>query len=113
MKCSVVLNQKEYEIKYDFNAICTIEEKMGKGIHALMSEDAGFFSLTRVLIWAGIRHSNPNLTIEIVGNWIFEETKKGKTTNDFTEIAVQSLINSGVLGKVDGDVGENLPIETK
>jgi hypothetical protein len=106
MKYTVILDKKEYELKYDFNAVCSIEDEAGKGIHALMNEDSGFFSLTRILIWAGIKHVNSNITLEIVGNWIFEELKNGKTTNEFTEIAVNALVKSGVMGKVEG---ENLP----
>ena len=57
-------------LRYDVNSICELEEKTGKGLFKLIAEESIGFSLIRGLIWAGLKHRNRGLTLDIVGLWI-------------------------------------------
>jgi len=109
----VNLNNQDMELRYDYNSVCDIEDKTGKGIQSLIHEDAGFFSLCRVLLWAGLRHKIGTLQISIVGNWLYDEIKKGKEVSEYMEKCMKELVASGVLGEPlkDGeDMGEIIPV---
>jgi hypothetical protein len=100
------LNNQDMELRYDFNSICAIEERSGKGIHSLMKEDVAGLNLLRLLVWAGLRWKNPNISIDIVGTWIGQEIKKGSKIDYFAEKSMKALIDSGVLGNMDENVVE-------
>lgn len=95
----IQLNNQEFELRYDFNAICAMEEKMGKGIHAIMQEDSAGLNVIRMLVWAGLRHSVPGIKIDIVGTWIFEEIKNNKNLEEISQKCIEALMQSGILGK--------------
>lgn len=107
------LNNRDMELKYDFNAMCAIEEKTGKGIQTLINENVAIFSLCRLLIWAGLRHLNPSLGIDIVGSWIHEEFKKGVGIEDFAVLYSKALMESGLFERQNENepVGEIVPVD--
>lgn len=60
---AVVLNEKEYHLAFDMNAMCDMEEKYGsmeKAFSALSSE-AGMKDL-RFMLWKALQHSAPEMT---------------------------------------------------
>ena len=59
---------KEYTLILDMNAMSDFEEATGKAIHAI-GADMSMKEL-RALIWACMRHSEPDLTPEDVGRMI-------------------------------------------
>lgn len=113
------LNNQDLELKYDVNSICALEEKTGKGLFALIDAQNIGFSTVRNLIWAGLRSKNPALTVEIVGNWIYEDIKKGMTFDKYFENVMKALEESGLTNSKDKDdinlkestVGENIPTQ--
>ena len=103
----VELNNQEMELKYDYNSICAMEEKMGKGINAIMQEDSAGLNMIRVLLWAGLRHAYPTLKIDTVGTWIFEEIKKGSNKLEIiSKKCMEALVQSGILGDKTVNQGE-------
>ena len=106
----VRLNNQDMELKFNVNEVCALEEKSGKGIMALLSEQNIGFNVIRLLIWAGLRHKQQNLIIETVGNWLQSAIENGETLNNLTEQATKALTESGILGKVENsEVGEMNP----
>lgn len=109
------LNNQEMELKYDMNSICELEAKSGKGLFSMLNEDNLGFNLIRLLTWAGLRHKNRGLTLDIVGIWLGEEFKNGINFDYFFEHIMKALNESGLLGKEDIDnknneVGEINPV---
>jgi len=70
----VVLQGKEYNLRLDFNAICSFEKETGKGFlqfaNALVKDGPTSMQMSeaRALIWAGILHENKYLKIDDIGD---------------------------------------------
>jgi hypothetical protein len=95
---SIKLGKDEKNIRYDFNALCDLEEKAKMGISRLMEEYAGF-NVLRLLIWAGNKHENRGLTLDMVGLWIQEYLEEDGTLEELYSKILDELMNSGVMGK--------------
>ena len=55
----------------DFNALCRVEEVTG--VSLLVGQPAfSSMRMMRALVWAGLLHQDPTLTLEFVGNLIQE-----------------------------------------
>ena len=109
---NIILNNQEFKLKYDVNAICYIEEKAGKGITSLLEYNNIGFNLIRLLVTGGIKHQVPNIHPEMVGNFLQELINKGETFDTLFEKCCIALKESGILGKNDKDntiVGEIVP----
>lgn len=91
-----------HTLKYGYNAICDLEESVGKPIQVLFSEESVGLSTIRMLLWTGLRWKNNGLTKQQVG-LICEDLIENGTFQEVGKQAVQLLANS--LGKGDG-VGE-------
>ena len=72
---TIELGGKERHLKYDLNAIAEIGERLDitisfeNFVKDLMSTQIPFSAL-RVILWAGLRHEDPDLTPEQVGAWV-------------------------------------------
>jgi len=104
---TIELGGKERNIRFDSNSICELEEKAGMGIPALLSESNMGFNTLRLLLWAGCRHENKGLTLDMIGIWMeryFEQegeefnfmTLFEKVSEEFQNCtAVKKLIGRG------------------
>lgn len=64
------LDEKSYTIRFDYNAICDIEELSGIPISRLLNENsAGTFTM-RYLLWGGLKWKNNGLTKAEAGRLI-------------------------------------------
>ncbi len=75
----VYLGGRNRVIRYDFNALCDLEESLGvTGLVELQQRftDLGMRAI-RAFTWAGVLHEEPDATIEQVGAWIGQLPKGG------------------------------------
>lgn len=66
----VLADGKERSLRYDFNALIAIEERLGISLDTLQELMAGpgrKLSAIRDLLWAGLVHEDKALTVEAVG----------------------------------------------
>lgn len=77
---------KSRNLLFNFNAICELEEEIGRPITHLQDSNIGFREI-RALLWAGLRHEDPSLTIEDAGNLINE----AESIQYVTETVVEAL----------------------
>lgn len=61
------LEDKSYTLKYDYNAICDMEELSGKPIQSLFSETEIGLNSVRILLWGGLKWKNNGITKQQVG----------------------------------------------
>lgn len=109
----VELGGKTRLLRYDYNAVCEIEEQFGKGISAIFANDQAGFRSVRIILWAGLRWKDPGITLQRVGQMLNEEVKNGTSLEEIFKIAFKALNKSGVFGKkadVD-DTDEDEPEE--
>ena len=88
----VELGGKTRNIRYNFNALCDVEEATGKSI----TEISGLSSI-RVLLWAGLRWEDKGLTAQRVGMWIEEYLTEGGEMDDLVNAAMKALSSTGIM----------------
>lgn len=60
---------KKRVLRYDINALCTLEERAGLSLSEVMLGNPGVSTL-RLLVWAGLLHMTEDATPEEVGEWM-------------------------------------------
>lgn len=66
---TIELDGRERVLRYDLNALCLFEESTKQGVREAL-QDLRMASI-RALLWAGLIHEDPLLTIEDVGKMEF------------------------------------------
>lgn len=104
----IELDGKTRLLRFNFNTVSELEERLGKGIIAVLTQDQIGFNLTRTLYWAGLKWKDRGLTIERTGQMLQKEVEeKGASLETLMEPVVNALMKSGLLGKVDEDTEED------
>lgn len=89
---------KKRNLKFNFNAICNFEEATGKSIASLGETKEFKMSDLRALLWAGLVHEDPDLTIEEAGE-LFDYAESFQYVSEKITEAVNLGINGGNEGK--------------
>jgi hypothetical protein len=61
---------KPRALLYDFNALAEFEDATGWSIGEALIGHGDSAKMLRALLWCGLLHETPNLTIEEVGSWL-------------------------------------------
>lgn len=99
----VELGGKTRILKYDFNAICDIEERTGKGVAAIFSEQNVGFNTIRLFLWAGLKWKIPGLQPQQVGQWLQQEAEQGRQPISFMQPILVALKRAKILREVTPD----------
>ena len=79
-------------MKFDFDAIVSFEKAAGMTLTAVSFHQLGFF-LLQTLVWAGLKHEDPQLTESATGKLlnklITEKTKTFEQIGDDLQAALQ------------------------
>jgi hypothetical protein len=89
---------KPRPVRFSWTAICDFEEAYKKSLPKAFSEDVGPRLLTYVA-WVGMRHAEPNLTLDQVKARINRYLENGGDIGQLSTDLVKALVDSGVLGK--------------
>ena len=94
MKKSVTIElDKARNLRYGINALCTIEELLGKPITALDLSRVSIKDL-RTILYAGLVHEDTDLTPEKVGSLIDDYSDMETITNKLGEAFTLAFGNS-------------------
>ena len=98
---NIEIGGKTKRLRYDFNAVADIEEKSGRGLGDLFSEqNIGLYSI-RLLLWGGLKWEDPGLTVERTGQMIQEYIEDGNTLEDLIPHIEEAINKSGLFGGGD------------
>jgi hypothetical protein len=97
----IELDGKARLLRFDFNTVSELEERLGRGIIGVLTKEQVGFNMTRSLYWAGLKWKDRGLTVERTGQMLQKEVENGKSLNDLMEPVVNALMKSGLLGKID------------
>ena len=87
----VELGASEYSVKYDINALCSLEQELGnKSLQEIFSSDSLNFSWIRSVLWAGLLHGDAKITPKKVGRMLDNHFESGGSL----EAVVQSLMGA-------------------
>lgn len=97
MYVEVTFGDQVKQLRYDFNAISDLEEKFGKGIAVIVSEEQVGFRALRLFYWAGLKHKDPGLTVQRVGQMLQKKVEEGETIESLFVPVMKALEKSGLL----------------
>ncbi len=81
-------------MRYTLNSLCDIEDRAGMPIDRLMNRQ---FSATRLLLWAGLRREQPELTVREAGDLIGEALQGGDSLERIIDLCAQGLRDAGLI----------------
>lgn len=84
------------DLRYDFNALADLEEKAGQGVGSLFSEGRLGFNTIRLLVWAGCKWQNKNLTLEQAGQAIQDYVVSGNSMDALANTILDEIQKSGL-----------------
>lgn len=76
---------KQRKFKYTFNALCELEEALGRGFSEM--KDNFKMKDLRSIVWAGLLHESPELTLEDAGKLI----DQAESMETVTTAAVEAI----------------------
>lgn len=85
-------------LRYSLNSLCDIEDRAGMPLDRLMSRQ---FMATRLLLWAGLRQCQPELTVWDVGELISEYLQGGGSLEGIVELCADGLRAAGLMEEDD------------
>lgn len=95
----VTLNGEVVLLKFDFNAVCDLEDYYNKGIAGILNEEQIGLKLVRAFYWAGLKWKHKTLTIEVMGRMLNKHIQEtGDNVMDLMEPAMDALKASRLLG---------------
>ena len=83
-------------LHYTVNSMCALEARAGMPIDRLLD---WHFNATRLLLWAGLYHTHPDLTVGDAGDLIGEHILRGGSLEDIAEACADGLRAAGLLGE--------------
>lgn len=96
----IELGGKERNVRFETNELCALEQKAGMGIPKLLSDDMIGFNTLRLLIWAGCRHENMGLTLDMAGLWMQDYLENQGDFEELMKKFSDELANSKALKKL-------------
>jgi len=98
-KAVTVKLDKQRKLKYTFNAFCELEEALGRPLASIKGNEFKMKDL-RALVWAGLLHETPELTLEEAGDLIDQAESIEDVANAVSEAVELALVKkSGEPGK--------------
>ena len=99
----VELGGKVRLLRFDYNAVCDIEQQFGKGIASIFSQEQIGFNVVRLFYWAGLKWKDQGLTTQRVCQLLQEEMENGSDLNALVEPIMKALKQSKLLGESGND----------
>ncbi len=93
----VTFGDKEKQLRYDFNAMADLEEKVGHNAALLLFPDNTGFRSLRYLYWAGLKWRDRGITLQRVGKLLEGKLDEGMTLNELYDPVLEALQSAGLL----------------
>jgi hypothetical protein len=92
----IELGGKTRNLKYGFNALVDLEETLNIPVEDLLNIFSGKVKLgdLRAVLWAGLKHEEPGLTVEQVGDMLDVAFNSGENFQKIGEAVAQSITAS-------------------
>jgi hypothetical protein len=94
-------------LRFDVNALADFEQESGMGVSQLMATKA-VWAATRALLWAGLKHEEPGLTMDRVGDLMGRFVKSGNNVNELLVEALAACQEQGAFGAPDEEAAGKL-----
>lgn len=93
---TVVIAGRTLKLRYTVNSLCALEDRAGMPIDRLMDRQ---FSATRLLLWAGLKEEQPELSVSDVGALIGQSILLGGSLEAIVDLCADGLSEAGFFGR--------------
>lgn len=83
-------------LRYTVNAMCAVEDAAGGSLDEALSRE---FTGVRLLLWGGMLHSQPDLTLAGAGELLDAHLTAGGTLEEVATCCAEALRRAGFFGK--------------
>ena len=88
----IELGGKNRKIRFDYNALADLEQGLGQPIQKYFADVSNIgFNFLRILVWAGLKSSDPGLTIQRAGMFINQALEEGMDLDTLTKTFLEAL----------------------
>jgi len=88
-------------LRYDINALADLEEALGVGLGAALSGERMGIRTLRAMLWAGLRHEDPMLTIREAGELLNGYLERHGNLEGISQAINRALEASGIGRKAE------------
>jgi len=88
------VKDKTYTLRYNFNAVCDLEEEAGYGIQTLFDPKKVGLNIIRLLIWAGLKWQDRGITKQRAGEILNLYIEQGGDYSELVNKASELLLTS-------------------
>ena len=92
----IEINGQIKKLKFTYNAVADVEEKVGLGISALFTGEKVGFNTMRHLLWGGLKWQDRTITVPGAGAMIEKYIENGGRLDDLMLKIFEALDKSGV-----------------
>jgi hypothetical protein len=92
----IKINGQTKKLKFTYNSIADVEEKIGLGIGALFAEEKVGFNTLRYLLWGGLKWQDKTITPQAAGAMIEDHLESGGRFDDLYTKIVEAMQKSKV-----------------
>jgi|PlaIllAssembly_1097288.scaffolds.fasta_scaffold380188_2 hypothetical protein len=92
------IQDKEYLLRYDINALILLEEITGQSITNALKEDMGI-KMLRNLLYVGLKRNHKEITLESVGDLIEEYLDADGDMEKLSELITVAFSKSSLTSK--------------
>lgn len=89
---TVLINDKEYQIKLGFNQLSAMEKELGKPLAELGKETS--IEMMILMFKYAIKHQEKNITTEEAGDLLTDYTSNGGTIKDLFDLISSEIKNT-------------------
>lgn len=92
------IQDKEYLLKYDVNALVLLEELTGKSLGVVLNEELGF-GILRQLLFVGLVKAHKEIDLEETGELMQEFLNQGQDIQELSKILMKAFEQSNLVKK--------------
>jgi hypothetical protein len=97
---------KPRHLMYDVNALSDADARLGHNLVHILASSPVALDVARVLLWAGLKHEDPLMTVEKAGKLMDVWVKSGKTPVQMAALIQEAIEESGYF-QISGDGSKN------
>lgn len=90
-------------LRFDMNALCDADQKLDHQLLTILSSSPVMLDTARVLLWAGLKHEDPSLTIERAGELMEIYIRREKSIVPLVKALIDGIQESGLFEAVNNE----------